>query len=93
MISVTVAAAMPGFQEVVEVELAPGATIAEALERSGLQARFPKIDFGAASVGIWSRPCPRDTVLRDGDRVEVYRELRADPKEMRRKRARLKPSP
>ena len=93
MISVTVAAALPGLQEVVEVELAPGATIAEALERSGLQARFPGIDFAAARVGIWSRPCRRDTVLRDGDRVEVYRELRADPKEMRRKRARFKPSP
>ena len=93
MISVTVAAAMPGLQEVVEVELAAGATIADALQRSGLQARFPEIDFSRARVGIWSRPCARDTVLRDGDRVEIYRDLRADPKEMRRKRARLKPSP
>ena len=93
MISVTVAAAMPGLQEVVEVVLAEGATIADALQRSGLQARFPEIDFAGARVGVWSRPCPRDTVLRHGDRVEVYRELRSDPKEMRRKRARRKPPP
>ena len=92
MISVTVAAALPGLQEVVELDLAPGATVADALLRCGLQARFPDIDFATAHVGIWSRPCPRDTVLRDGDRVEIYRQLRADPKEMRRKRARLKPS-
>jgi hypothetical protein len=93
VISVTVAAALPGLQEVVELELADGATVAEALARSGLVARFPRIDFAAARVGIWSRPCRRDTALRDGDRVEIYRDLKADPKEMRRKRARLKPSP
>lgn len=93
MIRVAVAAALPGVQEVVEVELAEGATVAEALACSRLEERFPAIDFAAARVGIWSRPCSRDTVLREGDRVEVYRELRADPKQMRRKRARLKPSP
>ena len=93
MIRVTVAAALPDLQAVVEIELEEGADVAEALARSGLQERFPAIDFATARVGIWSRPCMADTVLREGDRVEVYRELRADPKEMRRKRARLKPSP
>ena len=93
MIRVLVAAALPGAQEVIEVELAEGATVAEALALSGLRERFPAIDFAAAQVGIWSRPCTRGTVLREGDRVEVYRELKADPKEMRRRRARLKPSP
>lgn len=90
---VAVAAALPERQEVVELDLPEGATLAEALERSGLQQRFPSIDFSTAAVGVWSRPCARDTVLRDGDRVEVYRGLRADPKDMRRRRARLKPSP
>ena len=90
---VAVVAALPERQEVVEVELPEGATLAEALERSGLQQRFPAIDFSTAPVGVWSRPCARDTVLREGDRVEVYRGLRADPKDMRRRRARLKPSP
>ena len=93
MIRVLVAAALPGAQEVVEVELAEGATVAEAIEASGLRQRFAAIDFDAARVGIWSRPCTRATVLREADRVELYRELAADPKEMRRKRARLKPSP
>ena len=93
MISVRVAVAIPERQEVVELRMEEGATVAEALERSGLQTHFPGIDFAAAGVGIWSRPCARATVLRDGDRVEIYRELTADPKEMRRQRARLKPSP
>ena len=91
MITVTVAAAFPGLQEVMEVELAEGATVADALERSGLQERHPGIDFNASPVGIWSRVCGRDTVLRHGDRVELYRPLKADPKEMRRRRARAKP--
>ena len=93
MIRVSVAVATPQSQEVVEVDVAEGATAADALAASGLQQRFAAIDFGAAPLGIWSRPCARETVLREGDRVEVYRELQADPKEMRRKRARLKPSP
>ena len=93
MIRVTVAAALPDLQAVVEIELADGATVAEALARSGLQERFPAIDFASVRVGIWSRPCAADTILREGDRVEIYRGLRADPKEMRRRRARLKPSP
>lgn len=93
MIAVTVAFALPERQEVVEIQVAEGATVADAIAACGLQARFPEIEFPPARVGIWSRPCAIDTVLREGDRVEVYRELRDDPKEMRRKRARLKPSP
>lgn len=93
MIRVTVAFATPERQEVVEIEVREGATVSEAFAGSGLAARFPEIDFSSARVGIWSRPCAPDTVVREGDRVEAYRELAADPKEMRRKRARLKPSP
>jgi putative ubiquitin-RnfH superfamily antitoxin RatB of RatAB toxin-antitoxin module len=93
MIRVLVAIATPQRQEVVELQVAEGTNAAEAIALSGLQQRFAEIDFTAAPLGIWSRPCGRDTVLREGDRLEVYRELRADPKEMRRKRARLKPSP
>ncbi|HET7731413.1 MAG TPA: RnfH family protein [Usitatibacter sp.] len=93
MISVTVALALPDRQEVVALRLAEGSTIADALERSGLARRFPEVDLAAAPVGVWSRRCERSALLRDGDRVEVYRPLQADPKEMRRRRARLKPSP
>lgn len=93
MIRVSVAAAVPGRQEVVELELADASTVADALARSGIAERFPEIDLDKAAVGIWSRPCARDRRLRDGDRVEVYRALQDDPKELRRRRARLKTSP
>ena len=93
MIRVSVAVALPDRQEVSEHELDDGSTVADALQRAALAARFPQLDLAAAKFGIWSRPCERDTRLRDGDRVEVYRPLQADPKEMRRERARLKASP
>lgn len=93
MISVTVALALTDRQEVVALRLEDGSTVADALERSGLARRFPEVDLAAAPVGVWSRRCERSAPLRDGDRVEVYRPLRVDPKEMRRRRARLKPSP
>jgi uncharacterized protein len=93
MISVSVAIALPARQEIVELQVEEGSTVADALERSGIAQRFPEVHLAEAPVGIWSRACERSTRLRDGDRVEVYRILRADPKEMRRRRARLKPSP
>lgn len=92
MISVTVALALPDRQEVVALRLEDGSTVGEALARADSGGRFPEVDLATAPVGIWSRPCERSTPLRDGDRVEVYRPLQADPKEMRRQRARLKPS-
>jgi putative ubiquitin-RnfH superfamily antitoxin RatB of RatAB toxin-antitoxin module len=88
---ISVAVALPGRQEVVELRLEEGATIADALEAAQLRNRFPDLR-GDEAVGIWSRTCSRDTLLRDGDRVEVYRALRADPKAMRRARARVKPA-
>jgi putative ubiquitin-RnfH superfamily antitoxin RatB of RatAB toxin-antitoxin module len=60
--------------------------VADAITASEL-AREAGIDAGALDAGIWSRPAPRDRVLRDGDRVELYRPLRIDPKEARRRRA------
>lgn len=93
MISVTVAVALADRQEVVQLEIQEGCTVGDALIRCGLQPRFHEMDFARARVGIWGRSCDAATPLRDGDRVEVYRPLRADPKEMRLRRARLKPSP
>ena len=90
MLRVAVAIALPDRQEVVELELAEGATVADALAAARVAERFPGME--CAAVGIWSRPCAPDRVLRDGDRVEVYRDLRADAKAERRARARLKPS-
>jgi uncharacterized protein len=80
--------ALPERQEVVELELAEGATLAEAVLASGLAARHPQLGIERMPAGIWSRPRPPDTPLRDGDRVELYRELRADAKAQRRARLR-----
>jgi len=89
---VSVAVALPGRQEVIELELDPGATLADAIAAARLAERFPGVDFAAMRAGIWSREAKLATVLRDGDRVELYRPLNADPKDMRRTRAAVRPS-
>lgn len=66
--------------------LEAGATLTDALTRSGLQARHPAVDLDALAVGAWGALRRRDDRLRDGDRVEVYRPLRVDPKAARRRR-------
>jgi putative ubiquitin-RnfH superfamily antitoxin RatB of RatAB toxin-antitoxin module len=88
---ISVALALPGRQEVIEFELPPGSRVVDALERARAFDFFPGVDAARLRVGIWSRVCDAQTVLRDGDRVEVYRPLEVDPKAMRRARARLKP--
>ena len=85
---VSVALALPASQEVVELELAEGSTVGDAIAAAALVQRFPGLELGALDVGIWSRPCDRSTPLRDGDRVELYRPLRADAKAQRRARVR-----
>ena len=87
---VWVVAALPDRQEVIELELAEGATVADALREARVAENHPGLP--RAAVGIWARRVERTQRLRDGDRVEVYRELRADAKAGRRARARLKPS-
>lgn len=71
----------------VELELADGATLADALLASGLAERHG-LSPETADAGIWGRVRPPQTVLRDGDRVELYRPLTVDPKEARRQRYR-----
>ncbi|HEY4066712.1 MAG TPA: RnfH family protein [Burkholderiaceae bacterium] len=70
----------------VELRLPAGATVADALSASGMQARHPAHDLAALPVGLWGAFCERGDVLRDRDRVELYRPLRVDPKEARRQR-------
>jgi putative ubiquitin-RnfH superfamily antitoxin RatB of RatAB toxin-antitoxin module len=78
---ITLLRAWPDRHESVELDIPEGATVAEALARANwtLAAEEP--------VGIWGKVQPPDKRLRDGDRVEVYRPLVADPKTARRKRA------
>jgi hypothetical protein len=88
---VEVVYALPLEQDCSSVELAEGATIREAVERSGVLTRHAQIDRATVRIGIWGRPAGWDTPVRDGDRVEIYRPLQADAKEARRKRAAAKP--
>jgi putative ubiquitin-RnfH superfamily antitoxin RatB of RatAB toxin-antitoxin module len=89
---VAVAIAFADRQEVIDLEVRDAATVEEAIAAARLDARLAGVDPAAFRVGIWSRPASLASVLREGDRVELYRELKADPKDMRRRRARLKPS-
>jgi uncharacterized protein len=72
-------------QERVALDLPPGSTVQDALQASGLLQRLPPIELGG--LGVWGRPVTAKTRLRDRDRVEIYRPLIADPKEVRRERA------
>ena len=64
-----------------------GTTVRGAIERSGIAARFPEVQIVRGSVGIFGRTVALDAPLRDGDRVEIYRPLIANPKQARRERA------
>lgn len=70
------------------VVLAPGSTVLQALQACGLQAAFPDLDLHSAVVGVWGRKARLEQVVRDGDRVEIYRPLEVDPKLARRERFR-----
>ncbi len=86
---VEVAFAIKERQELVALDLVSGATVADAIRASGLQARFNEIDLDQLEAGIWGRVVDRETVLSDGDRVELYRPLERDPMEARRELARI----
>ncbi len=64
-----------------------GMTVQEAIDRSGVLTRFPEIDLGLNKVGVYGKLARLDQGLAEGDRVEIYRPLIADPNEQRKKRA------
>lgn len=82
------AVALPGRQDVFTLDLPEGATVAAAMAAADLTARYPGQALDELQAGVWSRPVARDGVLREGDRVELYRPLVADAKASRRERAR-----
>jgi putative ubiquitin-RnfH superfamily antitoxin RatB of RatAB toxin-antitoxin module len=86
-IRVEVAYALPEKQYLQRVTLSEGATVEEAINASGLLELRSDIDLAKNKVGIFSRPVKLADTVQDGDRVEIYRPLIADPKELRRKRA------
>ena len=86
-ITVEVAYALPEKQYLQRVKLDERATVEEAIRASGLLELRSDIDLSQNKVGIYSRPVKLADVVSDGDRVEIYRPLIADPKELRRQRA------
>lgn len=74
-------------QKLLTLPVAEGATVEQAINESGILAIFPEIDLTQNKVGIWNRAVKLNQVLADLDRIEIYRPLIADPKEVRKRRA------
>ena len=87
LLQVVVSYATPSREFLHPMTVAPGTTIGAAIEQSGVLAEFPEINLELQPVGIYAKKRPLDTVLRERDRVEIYRPLVADPKDSRRRRA------
>ena len=75
-------------QDVAVVDLPAGATAIAAIRASGMLGRHPEIDLARQKIGVFGKPVSGNLALTDGDRVEIYRELRVDPRAARRARAR-----
>lgn len=86
-INVEVAYATPEKQRIIKLNVDSGTKIEDAISRSGILEEFPEIDVADSKVGVFGKAAAMSTVLKEGDRVEIYRPLIADPKEVRRKRA------
>ena len=87
MITVEVAFALPDQQVILETEVADGSTVEEVIRASGILEQFPEIDLSANKVGVFGKISKLSNTVRSRDRVEIYRPLIADPKEVRKKRA------
>jgi putative ubiquitin-RnfH superfamily antitoxin RatB of RatAB toxin-antitoxin module len=87
LISIEVVYATPEKQKIMSLSVVEGTTVAEAIEQSGIARFFPEIDLNKNAVGIWNKTCKTTDTPRQGDRIEIYRPLIADPKEIRRRRA------
>ena len=93
-ITVEVAYALPDRQKIIELQVVPGTTAMEAVMKSGIVGLFPEIEPAAAQMGIFGQSLgtrglkgPDEYVMEPMDRVEIYRPLIADPKEVRKRRA------
>lgn len=86
-LNVEVAYATSAEQMIIPLQVIEGTTAGEAIELSKILSRFPEIDLSKTKVGIFSQICKLDTVLKQNDRVEIYRSLLIDPMQARRERA------
>ena len=86
LISVEVVYALPQKQEIFAIKLPEGGTVRQAIEASGVLQKHPEIDLTKNKLGIFAKLAKPDAPLRNRDRVEIYRPLIADPKEVRKQR-------
>ena len=89
---IEVAYALPNEQVLISLDVEQGTTVEQAIKLSGVLEKFPEIDLTKNKFGVFGKATKADEVLREKDRVEIYRPLIADPKESRRKRAEKKES-
>ena len=87
MINVEVAYATGLYVELIEISVEEGTTVLEAIKESGMADLHPEAKIEQGNIGVYGKICSTDTVVREGDRIEIYRQLLADPKEARRRRA------
>ena len=87
MINIEVVFALPTTATCLSIEVQPGCTAEQAVIQSGIIEKCPEIDANALTLGVWNRTVKANYELKDGDRIEIYRPLIADPKDARRKRA------
>jgi putative ubiquitin-RnfH superfamily antitoxin RatB of RatAB toxin-antitoxin module len=85
--NIEVAFADPDNQKVIALTVESGTTLIDAIHQSGIQGHFPGLDVEAAPKGVFGERKDNGYVVVDQDRIEIYRELKFDPKEARRRRA------
>lgn len=78
---------LPEKQEILSVVVPVGSTVRQAIEASGVLQKYPEIDLAKNKLGVFAKLAKAETTLRDRDRIEIYRPLIADPKEVRKQRA------
>lgn len=88
-ITVEVAYALPNKQQIIVLEVVDGTTVYDAAQQSGITKQFPEIDLETVKMGVFGKAVtkPKQERLYAGDRIEIYRPLIADPKEVRKQRA------
>lgn len=86
-INIEVVYALPAEQTLLKKSVPAGTTVMAGIQASGLLNKYPDLDISAHKLGVFGKLSKADAVLREGDRIEIYRPLLADPKEVRRRRA------
>lgn len=86
MLDIEIVYGLPDRQVLKKMQVEEGTTIRQAALQSGLENEFPDLDLHSAKLGIFGKTAKDETILRDKDRIEVYRPLLVDPKEARRRR-------